>query len=380
MIIKENKKLLIVTNVDWFFISHRLCIAEEALKKGWEVYVACEDTGRKNEIEDKGIHFIDFRFSRSGTNLFQEISTINKMFGLYRKINPDVLHNITLKPVIYGSVIARLFRSKGVVNAISGLGYNFTGERIGKVQKIMIFLMRVGFKKNNMAVIFQNDDDKNELLGLKILNKSNKIYKIKGSGVDLEKFVSSPMKNFDIIKILFPSRMLWDKGVKELKEATDILKQKYKDKIQFILSGLADTENKAGVSEEFLKQWADGEYVKWIGYQRDMVEVYDNSHIVVLPSYREGMPKTLLEACSMGKAIITTDAIGCKECVDEGINGYKVPIYDSKKLALAIEKLANDEMKITQMGINSRIKAEKEFDVKGVIKKHLEIYEFLLEK
>ena len=112
--------------------------------------------------------------------------------------------------------------------------------------------------------------------------------------------------------------MLWDKGVKELRKATDLLRDKYYDKATFILSGLADTENKAGVTEKYLKDWEDGEYVKWIGYNKNMVKIYQNSHIVVLPSYREGMPKSLIEACAIGRPIVTTDAIGCRECVEEG--------------------------------------------------------------
>ena len=173
--------------------------------------------------------------------------------------------------------------------------------------------------------------------------------------------------------------MLWDKGVKELKEASDLLREKYYDKAQFILAGLADEDNKAGVSAAFLNNWQDGKYVKWIGYQENMVAVYNDSHIVVLPSYREGMPKTLIEACAVGRAIVTTDAIGCKECVDEGINGFKVPVYAVKELAEALEKLINNTDLIVSMGNKSREKAENEFDVATVISKHLTIYNDLIQ-
>ena len=133
-------------------------------------------------------------------------------------------------------------------------------------------------------------------------------------------------------------------------------------------------DNKAGVPASFLKSWGEGEYVKWIGYQKNMFEVYNNSHIIVLPSYREGMPKTLIEACAMGRAIITTNAIGCRECVDEGINGLKVNVKDAKGLASAIEKLVNNPNKIIEMGKASRLKAEQEFDVNFVLQTHLKIY------
>ena len=371
------KKLLFVANVDWFFISHRLCIAEAAAKEGWEVYVACTDTGRSGEITEKGIHFINLPLSRSGTNLKEEWSSLRHIFQLYRKIKPDVVHHITLKPVIYGSVVAKLTGIEGVVNAISGLGYNFTGRK-SLISKIMTAMMKYAFNRKQLTIIFQNNDDEQELRNLGVINEKNKIVKIKGAGVDLEKFCNSPFPEFDLIKILFPTRMLWDKGVRELRNATEILKKKYKGKIKFILVGLADKDNKAGVPAEYLSEWSDGEYVEWVGYQKDMVGFYQNSHIVVLPSYREGMPKSLLEACAVGRAIVTTDAVGCRECVEEGVNGYKVPVHSSEKLAEAIEILANDKDLIVKMGQNSRKKAENEFDVKNVIAKHLEIYSDLL--
>ncbi|WEK71719.1 MAG: glycosyltransferase family 4 protein [Candidatus Chryseobacterium colombiense] len=370
--------LLMVANVDWFFISHRLCIAQQASKDGWKVFVACEDTGRKKEIEVDGITFIDFKFSRSGINPLKEFKTLGQFYQLYKKVKPDVVHHITLKPVTYGSIIARTLNMKGVLNAVSGLGYNFTGDRKGSVQRLMIRLMRYGFDRDKLTVIFQNDDDQRVFKNLRILSKKNTIARIKGSGVDLVKYEKSLFPSFDRIKIVLPIRMLWDKGVKELREASELLKEKYHDQLQIILSGLADEDNKAGVPASYLNDWQDGDYVVWIGYQKDMVKVYKDSHIVILPSYREGMPKTLIEACAIGRAIITTDAIGCRECVDEGINGLKVPVYSVRELADAIEKLVVNPDLIEKMGYQSRIKAEKEFDVNAVIKRHLEIYKDLL--
>lgn len=366
-----------ITNVDWFFISHRLVIAEEAICKGWKVYVAAEDTGRGKEIAVDGIEFIDFKFSRSGTNPLEELRTIRNFRKLYKEIKPDVVHHITLKPVIYGSLTAKLLNIRGVVNAVSGLGYNFTSGRQGVVAKIMIRIMRYGFKRDNLTVIFQNGDDQKELSNLGVVQPNNRIVRIKGSGVDLEQFKQTKLPSFDKIKVLLPSRMLWDKGVKELRETTNLLKDKYKDKVQFILAGMADEHNKAGVPASYLNDWQNGEYVKWIGYQKDMVQVYNDSHIVVLPSYREGMPKTLIEACAVGRAIVTTDAIGCRECVDEGVNGLKVPVYSTQELAFALETLFENHDMIRVMGEASRKKAESEFDVKAVVAKHMEIYEEL---
>ena len=367
-----------VANVDWFFISHRLCIAQEAVKQGWEVIVAAENTGRATEIESEGIRFVDFPFSRSGTNPMQELKTLKNFYKLYKDLQPDIVHHITLKPVIYGSFVAKILRVKGVLNAVSGLGYNFTEGRSGIVSKIMVKKMRFGFARKNVTIIFQNQDDCLELKELNVINLNNNIVFIKGSGVNLDVFKPKDVLKRDKIKILLPTRMLWDKGVKEVKEASDILKDKYSDKIIFVLSGLADEENKAGVSSNYLNDWQDGGYVQWIGFQKDMVPIYQDVDIVLLPSYREGLPKTLIEACAMGKPIITTDAIGCRECVDEGINGFKVSIKSSEELVHAIIKLIENDSMREEMGKQSRLKAIKEFDQKHVITKHLDLYTQLI--
>lgn len=372
--IKKVKKILYVVNVDWFFISHRLIIAQNAISNGYKVFIACKDTGRISEIEKLGVKHINLPISRSGINPFLEINTLIYLYRIYNNIKPDIVHHITLKPVIYGSIISKLLQIKYVVNAVSGLGYSFTKGRKGIVQKLMIVLLKFGFNRKNITVIFQNGDDEIFFKKQGITSNFNKIIRIKGSGVDLKQFKKSSMPDDDIIKILLPSRMLWDKGVKELREATEILAEKYSEKIQFILCGLADKNNRAGVSESYLKEWQDGTYVKWIGYKKNMVEIYNNCHIVVLPSYREGMPKSLIEACAVGRAIITTDAVGCRECVDEGINGFKVPVNSSIDLAIAIEKLILNRPLIKKMGQNSRIKAEREFNVEEVVTRHLEVY------
>lgn len=380
--LRENntpyKTLLIITNVDWFLISHRLVIAKAAMRTGWKVYVACEDTGRGHEIAVDGIEFIPFSFSRSGTNPIEEIKLLQNFRKLYRKIQPDVVHQITIKPVVYGSIAAKKEGVKGVVNAISGLGYMFAQGQVGFMQRIILYLMKIGVKRNGVAFIFQNKDDQDVLNKFDVLDSRNGINLIKGSGVDLNKFSFSPLPENDKIKILLPCRMLWDKGVKELREASEILKEKYKGRIQFVLVGMADGDNKAGVPESYLRDWEDDEYVTWRGQQADMVKLYEESHIVVLPSYREGLPKTLIEACAIGRPIVTTDAVGCRDCVDEGTNGLKVPVGDSQALASAIEKLVNDEPLMKEMGRKGRDKAEREFDVNDVIRRHLDIYNSVL--
>lgn len=365
---------MLVVNVDWFFISHRLSVAENALKNGYKVTIIAKNTGRKDEILNKGFGFIELNFSRSGVNLFRELFTFIKLFLIYAIYKPTIVHHVTIKPVIYGTIIAKILKIKGVVNAISGLGFVFTSDKKGVVKILITRMMTFAFNTSNLSIIFQNKDDYYELRSLNVISSKNKLFWIKGSGVNLEVYKHCELPSFEKIIILFPARMLWDKGVNELYEASEIIKKQYQDKIQFIVCGMADEDNRAGVPVKFLSDWQDGVYVKWIGYQTNMIEVYKNSHIVVLPSYREGIPKTLIEACSIGRAIITTNAIGCKECVDEGINGYKVPVKDSKSLANALELLINNPDRILKMSNFSRDKAIKEFDINFVIKSHLEIY------
>lgn len=374
----NRKCILFVVNVDWFFISHRLAIAEEAIKNGYKVIVAGKDSGRKKEIIEKGVEFIDINISRSGTNPLRELTLFFSIIKLYRIIKPDIVHHITLKPVIYGSVAARLLKMPRVINAISGMGYNFTNERLSLISSLMILFMKFGFKGKSVHFIFQNNDDYNELSQKNVFSRQSEIFFIKGSGVDLTLFNPVFFPSFDIIKILFPSRMLWDKGVKELYYASQQLKSLYKHKIEFILVGAADFENKAGVNKEFMQNWQDGKYVKWFGYQKEMVPFFADSHIVVLPSYREGLPKSLIEACAAGRAIITTDTVGCRECVEDGKNGILVPVKNAESLAQSIIYLIENFSKMIEMGCHGRLKAEEEFDIKLVVNKHMFIYEKLL--
>jgi glycosyltransferase involved in cell wall biosynthesis len=168
--------------------------------------------------------------------------------------------------------------------------------------------------------------------------------------------------------------MLLDKGLRELKVVSELLKNEYYNKITFILAGMVDLDNKSGIDIQYLKQWQDGIYVKWIGHVIDMRPLYQESDIVILPSYREGLPKSLAEACSFGRPIITTDAIGCRECVDDGINGVLVPVKSTKELANAIIKLIDNKNEMRRMGKMGRIKAEKEFNLHNIVEEHMIIY------
>jgi glycosyltransferase involved in cell wall biosynthesis len=369
-----KKRLFFVVNVDWFFLSHRLPIALKALSIGYEVFVLSSSTTKKEIIESHGIKFIDVPFERSKINFFKEIYVCIKLLLLYIKYKPDIIHHITLKPVIYGSFVSKFISKSKVINSISGLGYNFIDPKSLITKKIIITLLKIVHKRKNIIIIFQNNDDLEQFKILKIVTNINDTVVIKGSGVDLNKFKASPLPLKEKIILLFPARMLWDKGVKELKEATEILKKDFYNKITFILAGMVDFENKSCVDKEYLINWQDGEYVKWLGHVENMQILYEQSDIVILPSYREGLPKSLAEACSTGRPIITTNAIGCKDCVDNRVNGLIVPVKSIQDLADAISWLVDNRIEMIKMGKMSRIKAETDFNIDQIVNQHIQIY------
>lgn len=369
----NNKKILYVVNVDWFFISHRLPLALEAKKRGYEVIIATTNTGRFKELEALGFELYDLKIDRSGTNPLKEFFSIIKLIKILKRIRPTVIHNVTLKMSIYCSIATRFVQITKVINAISGLGYNFTTDRKTRSQKIIHRLMKFAFNKRGFSFIFQNPDDLQLFQRLNFDN-GNKFFLIKGVGVDLDKFVFSERKNRNKISFILTARMLKDKGILEFITASKIVSFKYPNS-RFILAGDIDKENPASFTEDELKNELKGSSIEWLGQRNDIFKLLHNSDVMVFPSYREGLPKSLVEAAAVGLPIITTDSVGCRECVDDGINGFLVPIGNSNILAEKMIELIDNPTMRQKMGKASRIKAEKEFSLYRVIEKTFELYE-----
>ncbi|WP_278705348.1 glycosyltransferase family 4 protein [Parabacteroides goldsteinii] len=372
-----QKKLFFVVNVDSFFISHRLPLALEALKEEYEVWLLTADTGRRKELEILGIHFITIPFKRSGRNPFHELKCLWLLCKHYHHHHPDIIHHITLKAALLGSLAAKLTLSRQVINALSGLGYNFTNERNGLLQQIIQILVQLAFKSKYFSFILQNPDDVKMIQELHLVPSSN-IYLIKGSGIDLELFKYTYPRKKEKLQILFPARILLDKGVIEFIEAAKAIRSKMKGKVLFLLAGDCDLENLSVLTEENLSPLLEPNYIEWIGFQKNMYTIYQYSDIVVLPSYREGLPKSLIEASAVGRPIITTDVPGCRECVRENWNGFLVPAKDSKALAEAILKLIENENLRNKFGENSRRLAEQQFSLSEVVNRHMNIYSNLI--
>lgn len=370
-------KLFIVVNVDWFFLSHRKEIALSAKKAGYNVTIVTKDTGKRQDIEALGLAVIDLPMNRSGQNVIEELRTCRFLYSLYCREKPDIVHHVGLKTILWGTLAAKFAHICGVVNAVSGLGIFFSEENQSFVSKVLPKVLHFSHYRNNLAVIFQNNEDKSLFLKHHII-KDTQAYMIKGSGVDLNQFCYTLEPEVGKIKVLLTARMIVEKGILVLIDAALQLKDRYKDQVQFLLCGGLDDNPKA-IKESELEEVCDGEYIQWLGYRTDVLDLLKAAHIIAFPSYyKEGLPKSLIEATAIGRPIITTDSIGCRETVIDGYNGYLIPVKDSNALADRLQILFEDKKMRQNMGRNSRLLAEKDFSIENVVAKHLDIYKTLL--
>lgn len=372
------KDLIIIVNEDSFFLSHRQRIAELAKEKEWNVTIVAKDTGRKKIIENMGLNFISMPINPIGMNFREEMKLFGFLVRLLKNNPKSIIHLVGLKNMLWGGLASKLVKKDGIVFAVSGLGTLF-GEKKSKIlTRYLLKLMKKGINGNNRAIIFQNHEDK-ALFDENGICDQLPAYYLKGSGVSLSRYsVISQKKEDGATKIIFTGRMLREKGVEDLIAAAELLRPRYEGEIQFLLCGNI-TDSKDSLTKNELQNLCDGKYIKWLGYREDIPELLGQSHIMCFPSYyREGVPKSLLEAAAASLPIITTDSVGCRDTVEEGKNGYILPKHSPRDLAIALEKLINDKKLRARMGEYSRNKAEMEYDVEVVAKKHIEIYEQLL--
>ncbi len=368
------KKLLFVVNVDWFFVSHRLPIALKAIENGYEVHLLCAITDRKEYLQNLGLVVHPFSFTRSGKNIFSELASVFRLYRQVKCIKPDLVHLVTIKPVLYGGAVARLAKVPSVVCAISGLGFLFA-ERRGLLNRLLLgsvlSLYRIAMGHSNQRVIFQNPTDMKALVDAGGVS-TDKVRMIRGSGVDLQDYPLMPEVT-GIPVVMMASRLLKDKGVLEFVEAASLLKVKG-IKAHFKLVGEVDSGNPASVTVEDIDIWQGEGNVDCLGFRSDIAKLFSQAHLAVLPSYREGLPKVLIEAAACGRAVITTDVPGCRDAIDPDVTGILIPARDAKALADAIEQLVNDVSLRQQMGQAGRKLAEREFSIDKVVSAHFEIY------
>lgn len=366
-----TKKILFVVNVDWFFISHRLPLALEAFKKGYEVHIACGITDKKEYLESLGLIVHPLNLSRSGTGIKGEIKAFCEIYNLVKEINPNIAHFVTIKPVLYGGIASRFLNIGKKVFSISGLGFIFIkqGLKATLVRMLIKTMYKFALDAKNSHVIVQNPDDKAVLDSIVKVP----ITLIRGSGVDLNQYEYKEENN-ENIKVSMACRLLKDKGVFEYIEASKILKKKYLN-VKFELYGDIDIHNPASLINEDVEKIKKDGFVNVYGFSSDIEKVFCDSNIVVLPSYREGLPKVLIESAACGRAVVTTDVPGCRDAIKPNVTGLLCEVKDTESLASMIEKLILDKDLRNSMGKEGRKLAEQEFDINKVVEKHFDIYE-----
>lgn len=369
-----KKHILYVVASEDYFISHRLHLAVSSLQAGFKVSLITTKGKKSNYIESLGIDAFNVNFVRGSINPITELKTIYGIYKSFKKIKPQILHQVGLKPSIYGSLIANFLKFDKVINAISGMGYAFTENTIKA--KFIAFLIKIFFislfNKKNHTIVVQNHDDE---AFFKMILKKPYITVIYGAGVNLDDFQAVKEPDCPPYIITLVSRILKTKGIYEFIEAAKILrKDKTLPNFIFQLVGEPDYENPASIKIQEIEYWQKQNLIVYLGKRDDINKIYQNSHIAVLPSYREGLPKSLLEAASCARPIVSCDVTGCNVIVKNGYNGILVALKDHKALAQAIKVLICDKQKRIDMGQNGRKLVQEKFSESIVQEKTLALY------
>jgi glycosyltransferase involved in cell wall biosynthesis len=367
----NRPRLLFLVTEDWYFCSHRLDLAKAARDAGFEVHVATRVDQHRAVIEAEGFILHETRLGRRVGNPLREIAAL---IGLLRRVKPDILHNVALKPAVFGSLAARLAGIDRVINAVSGLGYVFInkGGVTGMLRPMIVTAIRFLFGGKNRHVIIQNGHDKDFF---DTLVDPSHVHLIRGAGVDEDWFIPYPEQSGTPVAAVV-ARLLWDKGIGELVEAARLLKARGVD-LRIALVGKPDPGNPRAIPEEEVRQWVDDGLVEWWGYKSDVREVWRQAQIAVLPSYREGLPKALLEASSCGRPLVATDVPGCNELVRDDDNGLLVAVRQAAPLADALQRLALDPQLRARLGRRARERVVEEFSIRLVVAPHLALYRAL---
>lgn len=365
-------RLLYVVAKAEYFLSHRLALAKAAQDSGFDVAVATTRFEKNNIKKILGIRSFLVEFKRGSLSIFNELKTFYSLYKRFDEFKPTLVHNVALKPSLYGAAIARV---KGVpsINSINGFGYIFTSTHLKArlLRPIVEMAIKLILNNSTICVIVQNNDDYQ--LCKKILPQS-KVFLVKGSGVELDVFYPVNRDGVKIFTFTLVSRMLWTKGVGEFVEAARRFRDIYpKQKVRFLLVGAPDPENPETISEAVLKEWSQQGVVEWLGHMDDVQRVYAETNVAVLPSYREGLPKSLLEAMACGLPIITTDAIGCCEIVRKE-NGIKIPVKSVEGLISAFDYCIKNKNVCELMGNKGKEFVEKFYSVDIINSKIIDIY------
>jgi glycosyltransferase involved in cell wall biosynthesis len=370
------KLLFIVTNPA-FLVSHRLPVALGAQMAGYQVHAATMPAPGVSELLANGIVHHPLPITRTGRNPIQELKSLWAIYRLIRRIRPDLVHVVTIKSVLYGGLASRLAGVPSMVAAISGLGYVFmrTPRFFDPLKWVVVWLYRLALRHPHSLVIVQNNNDGQVLQQIKAITPEQTIL-IRGSGVDLDLYCPAAEPATPIVAVMV-GRLLRDKGVLEFVQAARISTERG-DAVQWWLVGSPDPANPASITAAELESWRFQDNLHLLGERTDIAALYANAHIAVLPSYREGLPRALIEAAACALPVVTTDVPGCRDAIEPGKTGLLVPVGDAQALADAVRELAFNKDKRLAMGAAGRQFAERVFDVGDVVSAHIMVYEALL--
>ncbi len=364
-------KAVLFANTDWYLYNFRLAYAEFLKAQGWDVVLMSPDGEYAEKLKELGFRHIALEFSRKGMNPAAENDTIRRIREVYAAERPDLVHHFTIKCMIYGSLAARQVGIKSIVNSVTGLGFVFLSRKpsVCLLRAVIKRLYKKAFK--GTQVIFENPDDRALFIELGLVGESNS-HVILGTGIDTDTFV--PVRPPDSTPLtILPARMLWDKGIGEFVEAATAIREEG-IQARFALIGKLDEGNPACVESETLTRWQKEGNVEWWGWQEDIYACISLADIVCLPSYREGLPKILLEAASCGRPIVTTDVPGCREIVMDGVNGLLVQVKSTEALKEALIRLIKDRDLRIRMGEAGREFAVSRFSTEIVNRETYQIY------
>lgn len=370
-------KILLSANTDWYLYNFRLALARHLREQGYEVVLVSPPGSYVQDLERAGFRWANWQIGRQSLALWQEIPTLQQVIHLYRQERPSLVHHHTIKPVLYGTLAARLVGIPAIVNSITGRGYVFLADeaRARWLRALLEPFYRLTLASSRVGVIFENDFDRQYFLDHRLVNPQ-RTWLINGVGVDPVRFAPQPEPEGPPV-VLLPARMLWDKGVGDLVEAARLLKARVQ--VRVALAGNPDPGNPATISTSQLQAWHNEGVIEWWGFCTDMPATYNRSHIITLPTkYGEGVPTVLLEGAACGRPLVASDIPGCRDVVRDGENGFLVPPNDPEALAQALERLVNDPQLRGRMGTVSRQMVLDQFTHARVNRDTLHVYQQFL--
>lgn len=371
-------KVLLFANTDWYLWNFRRPLALALRNRGHEVLLLSPDGPYGARLTALGLRWQPVPMRRQSLNPLRELGLLLHLVRLIRRERPDIVHGFTIKCAVYGSLAARVAGVNGRVNSVAGMGYVFISNSLKArlLRPIVRGLLRLALGGKGARLILQNPDDVALFKQARLVDPAH-IRLIAGSGVDCGKFHPEGDRPAGPLRVLLPARLLWDKGLAEYVEAARQLRAQGRS-IRFLLAGEPDPGNPASVPEATVRAWVEEGLLEWLGHVEDMPALYRSVHVVCLPSYREGLPKGLIEAAASGCALVTTDVPGCREVVSGKGDGLRVPVRDAAALAVAIATLDDDRALVRELGQAAREKALREFEVGQVNERTLAVYAELL--